>query len=801
MYYTEMLQKLPKALITIITALLYIVPFVPLFLSDSLLFPYITGRTFLFRIAVEIALALWLGLALIDKEYRPRWTPITIALTLFLAIMGIADAFGANPYRSFWSNYERMEGFVGLLHLGAYFLLLATVFRSKEWKAFFHLTILSAALNGLVGLFQKLGVARSIQGGFRVEGLIGNPTYFAAYLLLVSILTLLLFVRAKEKWMRYLYGGLFVFFMLIVYFTATRGVAAAIVLAALLFAAFYLRLGPKSEKGKGLAMGKKVALGALAVAIIVPGSLWLLRDTSLVKRSETLSRMTSFSFTDKTTRARFMIWGMALQATKERPILGWGQENFAEPFVKYYNPNLFDQEAWFDRAHNAFLDWLTAGGIMGLLSYLFLFGSAVWILGRAWHKKAFTLTEALILAVGLFAYFFQNLVVFDSLVTYLLFFTILAYIYHRLERPSTVLKASGDAIEEREEKGKFILPAGLGAALLLALIVLLSKNLSLFSTAALFIYGIVALAYLFTGGIAQHAQKTSDALGGRALMGSGGLLIVMGIIVYFANIIPIAQAKDLIALLNARMSQESVPDIIEKTQAAVDRGGFGTTEIREQMGTRAQEILDPRFVAFILNQFEDQLRSFPNDPRARLFAATLYTRAATQNPEYLRKAGEHLQYAIDHGQKRQLTYHALAEYFLRGNDVERALAAAQTAVNLAPQFDEPYAIMVQIAILGGRRDATQKILAARHTEPVLLRAADTYTQIKNDEAAIKLYEELTALSPTSTEYHARLVGAYQRVKRYDDAIREAKILAELDPAQFAEGAKAFIEEMRKLKSQ
>ena len=109
--------------------------------------------------------------------------------------------------------------------------------------------------------------------------------------------------------------------------------------------------------------------------------------------------------------------------------------------------------------------------------------------------------------------------------------------------------------------------------------------------------------------------------------------------------------------------------------------------------------------------------------------------------------------------------------------------------------------MVQIAILGGRRDATHKILAARHTEPVLRRAADTYTQIKNDEAAIKLYEELTALSPTSTEYHARLVGAYQRVKRYDDAIREAKILAELDTAQFAEGAKAFIEEMRKLKSQ
>jgi hypothetical protein len=52
---------------------------------------------------------------------------------------------------------------------------------------------------------------------------------------------------------------------------------------------------------------------------------------------------------------------MALKGIAERPVLGWGQENFNYVFNKYYNPQMFGQEEWFDRTHNVVLDWLIAG--------------------------------------------------------------------------------------------------------------------------------------------------------------------------------------------------------------------------------------------------------------------------------------------------------------------------------------------------------------------------------------------------------------------------------------------------------
>ena len=102
---------------------------------------------------------------------------------------------------------------------------------------------------------------------------------------------------------------------------------------------------------------------------------------------------------------------MAIKGFKERPILGWGQENFNIVFNKHYNP-LMDQEQWFDRTHNIILDWLIAAGILGALSYLSLF---VAVLVLIWRRGTFTFVEKSILT-GLFAaYFFHNMFVFDNL--------------------------------------------------------------------------------------------------------------------------------------------------------------------------------------------------------------------------------------------------------------------------------------------------------------------------------------------------------------------------------------------------
>src|SRR4051812_34117375 len=126
-----MLKKILKGIIFIG---LFIVPFTPLFVSSSFFFPFITTKAFVWRIAVEVVLAAWLLLAYLDPTYRPKRTPILTALIAFLVVIGLADAFGASPLKSFWSNFERMEGYVTILHLGAFFLVLGSFFKEREWR-------------------------------------------------------------------------------------------------------------------------------------------------------------------------------------------------------------------------------------------------------------------------------------------------------------------------------------------------------------------------------------------------------------------------------------------------------------------------------------------------------------------------------------------------------------------------------------------------------------------------------------------------------------------------------------------
>jgi len=116
---------------------LFLVPFVPFLVSSSLFFPFITTKAFAWRIIVETVFAAWVLLALLDTDYRPKKSIILYAVFSFLVVIGLADLFGVAPVKSFWSNFERMEGYVTLLHLGVFFLVISSVFKEIDWKRWF----------------------------------------------------------------------------------------------------------------------------------------------------------------------------------------------------------------------------------------------------------------------------------------------------------------------------------------------------------------------------------------------------------------------------------------------------------------------------------------------------------------------------------------------------------------------------------------------------------------------------------------------------------------------------------------
>ena len=253
-----------------------------------------------------------------------------------------------------------------------------------------------------------------------MDGTIGNAAYLAAYLLFVVAVA---FWQALESkgFLRYALFTLAALSVVILYFTATRGAVLGLIGGIGIGAVLWM-----VESGS---RGRKIAGGLLAGLVVVVGGLYLIRDSSFVKAEPTLARVTSISFQDLSVRST--LWGMALKGVAERPITGWGQEGFNYVFNQYYEPALYAQEPWFDRAHNVFIDWLIAGGIPAFLLFLGLFVTAVLALYRREASKA----ERVMLIAALTAYAIQAIVVFDNLFTYVPLAALLATAHAASAKP------------------------------------------------------------------------------------------------------------------------------------------------------------------------------------------------------------------------------------------------------------------------------------------------------------------------------------------------------------------------------
>lgn len=429
--------------------------FAPLIVSDSLFFPYITGKSLFFKAMAEVALAAWVLLALRDAAYRPRMSSLLWSFAAFVAVVGLADAFGQSPLKSMWSNFERMEGFATIIHVFAYFFAASAILSTERlWKRFFETSMVASALVSIYAVFQMWGWVTASSGGARLDSTLGNATYLAVYMLFSVFTALILIYKESVTWKRASLALVALLNVIILFNTGTRGAILG-VLGGLIVSAALVALFAKGERAKRIVAASVVG-GVILLVLVFLG----IRNTDFVRNSSTLGRFASLSLDDAKTQARYYIWPMAIEGWKERPILGWGQENFNYVFNERYHPKLYGQEQWFDRAHNAPLDWLVAAGSLGFLGYLSLFGAALWLIWR--RSPQTSLTEKSLLTGLLAAYLFNNLFVFDNTVSYLAFAGVLAYIHFGATRLSKPVAADKDDFDDSDARIAALL---VGAAL------------------------------------------------------------------------------------------------------------------------------------------------------------------------------------------------------------------------------------------------------------------------------------------------------------------------------------------------
>ncbi len=420
---------------------LFLIPFLSLYVANGSYFPFITGKNFLFRVLVELAFAGWIVLAASDRRYRPRFSWTYAWYKTFVFWMLIAAIAAVNVHKAFWSNYERMDGWVTLIHLLLFMVVLGAVCSTENlWRKWWLAFVAASGLVSLYGVGQMLGWFAIHQGSTRIDATLGNAEYLAGYLLFsiaIAVWQGLQTHASEQRWLRYSLFALAALELLVLFKTGTRGTLIALVGAAGVGCVLWML-----EAGK---RGRRGAAALFAVLLLLVGGLFIARDSSFVTSHENLNRLATTFSLKSALGPRLAIWHMATEGIQEKPLLGWGQDGFNYVFNKYYEPSMYSQEPWFDRAHDLFLDWAIAGGIPALLLFLATLMTAIWALYRAPIAR----TERILLLSAIAGYAIQGLVVFDNLFTYLPFVAILAMAHTASSRPIKLFERAAEINDTR----------------------------------------------------------------------------------------------------------------------------------------------------------------------------------------------------------------------------------------------------------------------------------------------------------------------------------------------------------------
>jgi O-antigen ligase len=304
-------------------------------------------------------------------------------------MIGISNVSGVNPFFSFWSNYERMEGYVNILHLFAMFLAAGSVIKTKEEWDKFILTSFIISLGILYVSFQQYFGSKTIsQGGDRLDATFGNPIYLAVYNIFHIFFGVYLINTKKilkENFYKIIISLIVIAHLFILYNTNTRGAILGLI-GGFLFTGI-LNVFTIIKENKKIWLASVISVTVIIFSIL---GFLVVKDSDFVRNNKVLVRFAEISISSGTSEARLLNWSIAYEGFKEKPVLGWGMGNYSYVFDKYYKPAMYGNESWFDHVHNIILDWLIAGGAVGLILFLLILLSLTWTI---WRNKEYTHLE------------------------------------------------------------------------------------------------------------------------------------------------------------------------------------------------------------------------------------------------------------------------------------------------------------------------------------------------------------------------------------------------------------------------
>lgn len=724
-------KKVQKVLLIILEGLTYLSFLMPFVFLDNSIFPFIVGKVVYFEAVVQLMAAVYLLLLTVNfQQFKPRKNLLLYWFGFYALSIFLSAVFGIDFNRAFWSNFERMTGVFMVFHCLVYAVIVSVVFNTPEKiKRAIQIFLGAGLIEVAVTLAQyvKPGVFLYANTGGRVWGTLGNSIYIGSYFLFHIFLALYLAFKEKKQIWQVAYLSIAILEgYIIVHSKSSRGADLALEFAAIFGVCAYAFL----SKNKKLRMA--------TVVIVICGTLFgsgalLFRNTNFV-RNFPVAGKAIVALKEGTGRTRLIAWGIAVQAFKERPILGWGLENFYYAFNKYYNPESLRYsyyETWFDRSHSVIFDTLSSGGAIGFISYFGLFAVAGYLLYSLWRKGTVDKHSLVFFIIIFSTYLIQILFVFDHPSSYLLLYFSLGL----------VLSLVSGKREETEPK--YALTGASFAAL--TVVIFIGFLIIFFSTSVRTIkaaVGIIDAEKVFVQDYRAGLEKYKEIFALRTP---------------FIYDMRLAMAKRV---------AEVGPGVLKTYPDYAQAVLFARDEMLKQTKERNNDVYD----YLVLGQIDELL--------------------ASTNQKYFDSAEEFLAKARELSPKRQQIYYSWARIKAARGDLAGAIGLVSEALSFDPQIADSYWYLGLLYDSQGNntlawnyiKGAVDRAYSWKSPQEINF-AIGLGEKLKKDADLPPLYQAAIDQNPTAENY-ARLGNVYNRLGEKDKAVEAYMKAQQINPDLF-----------------
>lgn len=449
---------------------LFLITALPFLALPPLFHPADWGKSIAFRIIFSILLFIFIVQILYQKEYRlfiyqklkaiPKW--FLFPFTSFVIFLILSTIFSLEPFFSFWGSPYRGGGSLNLL----LYLILAIfsylVIEKKDWKKVLTCAIITGLAVSFLAIAQQFQLMKGHLVSYvsRPPSTMGNTNFLAAYLVFLLFLAFAYGIKEKTKIKKLFYFSSSFIFLFVIITTVSRAAFIGIILGFFWFLFFTKFKNPLLNKLKIIIAILPVIILSLLFFIANNPSI----SSQITQKNETIKYFLGHLSYDLLNDVRFSAWRIGLNALKDKPILGYGPENFSIGFDKFYNIKLRGLTStigvvWWDRAHNFLLDMGVTLGIPALLAYILFWLALILKLQKKQEDNPSEYLNPHILQAAIIAYFGANFFGFDCVPTYIISYLLIGYCLSKISPDGSQPAIAKNKPERKKRAGKNIIIA------------------------------------------------------------------------------------------------------------------------------------------------------------------------------------------------------------------------------------------------------------------------------------------------------------------------------------------------------